>query len=52
MKEYKYLHTYCGEDFERNANDLAKQGWKIINVYTELPRLDIILERDIPDKED
>ena len=58
MKEYKvYIDSICtnygrySEKTEKNLNELAKEGYRIVGVASYNSYVNIYLERDIPDEE-
>ena len=58
MKEYKvYIDSLWNangkhsEKTEKNLNELAKEGYKIVGVASYNSYVNIYLERDIPDEE-
>ncbi|WP_294561180.1 hypothetical protein [uncultured Traorella sp.] len=57
MKEYKvYIGSLSNaskylEKTEKNLNELAKEGYRIVGVAPYGSNVNIYLERDIPDEE-
>ena len=46
MKEYKCFEIcYCAEDTERELNELAEAGWKLVCSYAK-NNIWLIMERD------
>ncbi len=51
MKEYKLLKQKMGwsknlEKFEKELNNYAKQGWRVINVFINHEIMTAVLEKD------